>query len=147
MSEALGCGHVSGLNAAIWPPFRSANPTSRMSESGQGLPCGYVGITAGVPQIADDLRHCPSRQSRAKTSHQGRAAIRTESTFRQPRFAQPIKTMLDILRVLVDGKTFVSFNCEPGGDSQHLRGLFSWPPQVVPTAHRRPPDEDEATAD
>jgi hypothetical protein len=27
------------------------------------------GITAGVPQIAADLRQCPGRQSRAKTRH------------------------------------------------------------------------------
>src|SRR5262245_26232204 len=53
----------------------------------------------------------------------GRGAIRTESTFRQPRFAQPIKTTLGILGVPVDGETFVSFNCETGGDPQHLRGL------------------------
>src|SRR5258708_40044536 len=44
---------------------------------------------------------------------------------RQPRLAQPIKAVLDILGVLVDGKTFVSFNREPRVDPQHLRGFGS----------------------
>src|SRR6266478_246664 len=44
---------------------------------------------------------------------------------RQPRLAQPIKAMLDILGVLVDGKTFPAFNREPRVDPQHLRGFGS----------------------
>src|SRR5262245_8602110 len=47
------------------------------------------------------------------------------SSLRQPRLAQPVNMMLDILGVLVDGKTFPAFNCEPRVDPQHLRGFGS----------------------
>src|SRR5712671_3999594 len=43
---------------------------------------------------------------------------------REPRLARPIKAMLDILGVLVDGKAFPAFNREPGVNPQRLRGLF-----------------------
>src|SRR5215475_12777329 len=46
------------------------------------------------------------------------------STFRQPRLAQPVSTMFDILRVLREEKNrFPAFNCETGVDPQHLRGF------------------------
>src|SRR5262249_2187142 len=45
------------------------------------------------------------------------------SPLRQSRPAQPIKTMLGILGVLVDGQTFPAFNREPGVDPQHLGHL------------------------
>src|SRR5260370_32752096 len=47
------------------------------------------------------------------------------SSLREPRLARPIKTMLNILGVLVDGKTFPAFNREPGVDPQHLSGFGS----------------------
>jgi hypothetical protein len=56
-------------------------------------------------------------------------AIKNGSTFRQARLAQPINAMLDVLRVLVDHNTFVSFNCETGVDPKHLRG-FSLAPST-----------------
>jgi hypothetical protein len=46
------------------------------------------------------------------------------STLGQPRLAHPVSTVFDILGVLVEDKTFVSFYCEPRVDPQHLRGLF-----------------------
>src|SRR5258708_1331024 len=45
------------------------------------------------------------------------------SRLRQPRLAQPVKMMLDILGPLEDDKTSMPFNCEPRVDPQHLRGL------------------------
>ena len=42
----------------------------------------------------------------------------------QPRLANPIKTVLYILGVLVDQNTFPAFNCETGVDPQHLCCLF-----------------------
>jgi hypothetical protein len=46
------------------------------------------------------------------------------SSLRQSGLAHPVKAMLDVLWVLVDHNTFVSFNCETGVDPQHLRRLF-----------------------
>ncbi len=34
-----------------------------------GLPCGSIGTTTGVDQIAADLLQRPSRQSRARSGH------------------------------------------------------------------------------
>src|SRR2546425_7988999 len=45
------------------------------------------------------------------------------SSLRQPGLAHPVKTMLEVLGVLVEDKTFVSFYCEPRVDPQHLRGF------------------------
>src|SRR5262249_18875191 len=61
----------------------------------------------------------------AKSGHQGRAAIQTESTLRQARLAHPVNPVLGILGVLEDEKTFVSINCEAGVDPQHLRSFGS----------------------
>ena len=46
------------------------------------------------------------------------------STLGQPRLAQPVKTMIEVLGVLVDGKGHKSFDRETGVDSQHLYGLL-----------------------
>ena len=45
------------------------------------------------------------------------------SNLRQPRLAHPVKSVLLVLGVLVDEKTFVAVNREAGVDPQHLRGL------------------------
>jgi hypothetical protein len=45
------------------------------------------------------------------------------STLRQPGLAHPVKTVLHVLGVFVDGKTLVMFNCETGVDPQHFGGL------------------------
>src|SRR5215469_5371882 len=45
------------------------------------------------------------------------------STLGQPRLAQAVNTVLDILGGLEDQNTFPAFNCEPGVDSQHLPAL------------------------
>src|SRR6266481_8082008 len=47
------------------------------------------------------------------------------SSLRQPRLAQPVKTVLGILGVLEDDKTFPALNCEPRVDPQHLCGFGS----------------------
>src|SRR6266704_5405807 len=47
-----------------------------------------------------------------------------DSSLRQPRLAQPVETMLDVLGVLEDGNMFVALNLEPRVDPQHLRGFF-----------------------
>src|SRR5215470_6175654 len=45
------------------------------------------------------------------------------STLGQPRLARTINTMLGVLGVLVDEKTFPALNREPGVDPQHLCGF------------------------
>src|SRR5262249_35011064 len=47
-------------------------------------------------------------------THVGKAA--NDSTFRQPRLAQPVKTVLDFLGVLEDDTAFPAFDCETGAD-------------------------------
>jgi len=43
----------------------------------------YVGITAGVPQLADDLLRRPSRQQRAITGHYRIAVLSSSSSPRR----------------------------------------------------------------
>jgi hypothetical protein len=45
--------------------------SSQCSPVGHGCHCDYIGITTGVPQIAADLWHRPSRQSRANSRRKG----------------------------------------------------------------------------
>jgi hypothetical protein len=79
------------------------------------------------------LRHACSygftndgKDTRSLQAYQGKAGKATNgSTLRQPRLAQPIKTMLDILGVLEEDNTLVALNRVTGVDPQHLRGFFA----------------------
>jgi hypothetical protein len=51
------------------------------------------------------------------------AAAPRSSSLRQSRFAQPVKTVLYVLGVLVAENSLVAFNRETGVDPQHLRCL------------------------
>jgi hypothetical protein len=62
--------------ASHWAPGDSPNVAdlhpSQCSPVGHRLPCGSIGTTTGVDQIAADLLHRPSRQSRARRRHKAR---------------------------------------------------------------------------
>src|SRR5262249_6497143 len=62
-------------------------------------------------------------QSRKDASSSVTTVGTRSSTLGQPRLAQPVNMMLDILGVLVDGKTLPAFNCETRVDPRHFRGL------------------------
>ena len=54
-----------------------------------GCRCDYVGIATGVPQIADDLLHRPSRQSRARSGHPRLVSTPTEGAGPAGRGTEP----------------------------------------------------------
>src|SRR5262249_890613 len=89
-----------------------------------------VGREAEVADLQDPLNSSKLTRScrRARSDfryRRKRADAGSGSSLRQSRLAEPIKTMLDILGVLVDGKTFPAFNCEGRVDPEHLRGFRS----------------------
>src|SRR5262245_19691727 len=72
-----------------------------------------------------------SRSARAvRIRHRTPTVGARTSSLREPRLTQPVKTMLGILGVLVDCKTFPAFNCETGVDPQHLRSLSAGLPKL-----------------
>src|SRR6266436_9708209 len=81
------------------------------------------------PTTVEGYRHAEisvtHRESRKDASSNVTTVGTRSSTLRQPRLAQPIKTMLGILWVLVDGETFPAVNCKCRVDPQHLRGFGS----------------------
>jgi hypothetical protein len=87
-----------------------------------------VELQASDPQLLTGYRHAEigvTHGERRKDASSNVMSVDTRnSTLRQPRLAQPVKTGLDILGVLVDGHAFPTFNRESGVDPQHLHGLF-----------------------
>src|SRR5262249_27857164 len=79
------------------------------------------------------VQACPRIAAPSLPSRHGGQRPARGSSLRQPRLAQPVKTVLEVLGVLMDPKAFVSFNCETRVDPQHLRGFGSRllkPPQL-----------------
>src|SRR5215831_5351742 len=64
------------------------------------------------------LQRCGNFQRRLVRASNG-------SSLRQPRLAQPVNKMLEVLGVLEGGSTFPAFNRESRVDPQHVRGLGS----------------------
>ena len=111
---------------------RSQHHSPVGQEHGRTIPLAdirpSVELQASDPQLLTGYRHAEigvTHGERRKDASSNVMSVDTRnSTLRQPRLAQPVKTGLDILGVLVDGHAFPTFNRESGVDPQHLHGLF-----------------------
>src|SRR5215467_3822820 len=79
--------------------------------------CGHRENGALDPKLPAHLPNLWNGTARSRTGcfdSGGKGADSGQwSSLRQSRLAQPLKTVLGILGILVDGKTFPSINCEP----------------------------------
>src|SRR5258708_1846118 len=87
-----------------------------------------VELQASDPQLLTGYRHAETGVTHGERRKDASSTVMSvdprTSPLRQPRLAQPVKTGLDILGVLVDGHAFPTFNRESGVDPQHVHGLF-----------------------
>jgi hypothetical protein len=84
-------------------------------------------LQASDPQLLTGYRYAEIGITHGESRKDASSNVTTvgtrSSSLQQSRLAQPVKTVLEVLGVLVDQNTFVSFNCETGVDPKHLRGF------------------------
>src|SRR5215469_10834592 len=105
------------------PIWSGPKPTFGRVSSCKHQTHNCIDVTHMLRSVVRMARAVAHGESRKDASSNVRLSARS-SSLRQPRLAQAVKNVLGIPGVLVDEKTFNSFNCVTRVNPQHVGGRF-----------------------